>query len=94
MVHTFMEGVHPEYLGIMNRYISKVFKEFTEIITEMPVATEEESKKFKEKFRKASKMILEDFNKKLGEYRERNYVNPILDVVSMLPKDELAAMAE
>ena len=32
--------------------------------------------------------------KKLLDYIQETYVNPITSVVSMLPKDELAAMAE
>lgn len=32
--------------------------------------------------------------KKLEDYRREKYVKPIMDVVSMLPKDDLAGMAE
>ncbi|MFA4909881.1 MAG: hypothetical protein WC649_02370, partial [Desulfobacteria bacterium] len=38
--------------------------------------------------------ILADFDKRLKEYRLNFHINPIINAVSFLPKDELAAMAE
>ena len=37
---------------------------------------------------------LDNHKKKLTTFRQINYVRPVMSVVSMLPKDELAAMAE
>lgn len=39
-------------------------------------------------------MLSEDYQKRFEAYRHENYVQPITSVVSILPKDELAAMAE
>ncbi|MFH1940559.1 MAG: hypothetical protein ABIL68_00545, partial [bacterium] len=37
---------------------------------------------------------LEDYWEKLNNYREEQHINPIMKVVSMIPKLDLAAMAE
>jgi hypothetical protein len=38
--------------------------------------------------------ILKDHKERLEKHRKEKYVRPVTTVVSMLPKDELAAMAE
>ena len=38
--------------------------------------------------------ILKDYWEKLKSYREKEYIDPITTVVAMLPKHELASMAE
>ena len=38
--------------------------------------------------------MFEQYKEKLESYRRQNYVEPVIKVVAMLPKDELAAMAE
>jgi len=86
MVQTFMEGVHPEYISIEIEYLKKVFDQFIEIIAE----NTDKSKNLK----KAARSILRDFRKNLEKYRKEKYIDPIMNIVSKLPKDELASMAE
>ncbi len=50
--------------------------------------------KLKKILQKSSDKIILDFQKKLENHRQEMYVDPVLSVVSMLSKDELAAMAE
>ena len=49
---------------------------------------------FSKKLKEIGISILADFNKKLQDYRRTYHINPIINAVSFLPKDELAAMAE
>jgi hypothetical protein len=51
-------------------------------------------KKLKKALDQEYRNLMTDFNKRLGEYQQEMYINPVLDVVSILPKDELAAIAE
>lgn len=37
---------------------------------------------------------LNHFNEKIQKYQQEHHIDPVLDIVSVLPKDELAAMAE
>jgi len=41
-----------------------------------------------------SNKIFGDYRKDVQTYRRKNYVDPVTRVVTMLPKNELAAMAE
>ena len=89
MVHLFMEGIYEDYLIIERTYLMELFKQFLDIIAE----------KIKRKPKNRSledivRLLIEDFEEKLSEYRKTEYIDPIMKVVSILPKSELAMMAE
>lgn len=95
MVATFMEGIDPVYRGIEESYLSRLLGDFVGIIVDkIEQYTALQKKKLKDRLLAITNQILEDHRKKLVDYRRDKYVNPITSVVSMLPKDELAAMAE
>lgn len=95
MVATFMEGVDPYYRNIEESYLSQVFNEYAGMVAKsIGKYTDEEKGGLKEKLTGIGKEILKDHRKKLEEHRKDTYISPITSVVSMLPKDELAAMAE
>lgn len=95
MVEIFMEGVEPSYMDLEENYLNAIFKEYTDIVSEHVLKSDDKNKqKIKKKLHKISKEILKDYNEKLKNYRNENYTNPITSVVAMLPKDELATMAE
>ena len=95
MVAIFMEGVDPSYRAVEQSYLSKIFSEYAVIIVDnIKGYTVEEKKKLKGKLVGIGKEILKDLGKKLGDYIEKTYSSPVTTVISMLPKDELAAMAE
>ena len=95
MVDTFMEGIDPQYRFLNEIYISEMFEEYTELITEsIKKYIHEEKQKLKAKLKKINRKILVDYQKKLKNHRKKTYTAPVMSVVSMLPKDELAAMAE
>ena len=95
MVVTFMEGADPSYKGYMEAYLSKVFDKYPEIIIEnISKFDDSEKQALKRTLKKASNRIFEDYKKEMKDYSERHHVNPVMDAVAALPKDELAAMAE
>lgn len=96
MVGRFMEGVDPEYRKIEESYLSKIFKEYGDgIVSHLnEKGFDIQSDKLKEKFSKISEKLLENHKEKLKVIREKYFINPITSVVSVLPKDELAEMAE
>jgi len=90
-----MEGVDPSYRDVEESYLSKIFSEYAVIIVDnIKGYTVEEKEKLKRKLVGIGKEILKDLGKKLGDYIEETYSSPVTTVISMLPKDELAAMAE
>lgn len=95
MVDIFMEGADPSYLTSEKSYLSQLFKDYTEILIEnIKGYSDREKNNLKKKMTTISNKILQDHDEKLTNHRSQNYVMPVVRVVSILPKDELAAMAE
>lgn len=95
MGKTFMEGVDPSYRDSMEAYLSKVFDKYPEIIIEsMSKIDDGEKQALKKKLKETSNSIFDDYKKEMEAYSESRHVNPIMNVVAALPRDELAAMAE
>jgi len=95
MVISFMEGIDPSYMEAEQNYLFELFNKYTELIIKILITGNDEKKeRIKKKLQKSSEKILIDHLEKLKIYRQEKYINPVTSVVSMLPKDELAAMAE
>ncbi len=95
MVATFMEGIDPFYNSALEGYLSELFDKYPNHIADAaPKLSENEKKGLVEKLRKLGNDLLDDFKKKMKIYERRYHINPIIDIVAVLPKDELAAMAE
>lgn len=95
MVATFMEGVEPGYEVAIEEYLSQIFEKYPEdVIDSIEKLNADEKRKLKEKLKGAGSELLDRHREELRNYRRVNYVNPVIHVVSALPKDELAAMAE
>lgn len=95
MVHTFMEGIDPNYKETTESYINKIFEEYPKIIAnKLNKYTKTEKKNFEKELKKIGKKLLKDYSENLANYRVNNFISPVTSVVSFLPKDELAAMAE
>ena len=95
MVDTFIQGVDPYYSKIITDSLSEYFAKYPDYIMDsfdnIDVNRKQE---FAKKLKEIGISILEDFNKKLHDYRQTSHISPITNAVSFLPKDELAAMAE
>ena len=84
MVNTFMHGINPDVLTLLQAYLNGLFDRLPEILTHID----------KKDFHEKSKFLLEDFSKKLSDHIRDKHSYPVLRMVTALPKDELAAMAE
>jgi len=95
MVATFIEGVDPAYNKLISDYLSEYFDQYPDfIVGSIENADETKKQEFAKKLKEIGRTIIADFDKKLQAYRSANHVNPIINAVSFLPKDELAGMAE
>jgi len=94
MVATFIEGVDPFYQGILEAYLKRLFNDYPNVIDKMLKLPKSTRKRVLAKIRKESRTVLADLVKDLRAYRGQKHVSRILDAVRILPKDELAAMAE
>ncbi len=95
MVSTFMEGVDPGYKNFKDGYIFKIFDDYAEIIINtLDKYSDLEKGKLKTKLVSSGEQLVTDLNDALANYRRMYLFGPILNVVSGLPRDELASMAE
>ncbi|MBL7135945.1 MAG: hypothetical protein ISS81_05045 [Candidatus Marinimicrobia bacterium] len=95
MVAAFMTGIDPYLQDQIEGYLSEIFDKYPEIIVEnIEKFDYNEKKMLKEKLKKLSNNIFKKYQEDIETYRTKSYVDPVIRVVAMLPKDELAVMAE
>lgn len=95
MIAAFIEGIVPDYQKEIERYLLEIINNYPNVIIEsIEKLNSVEKEALKQKSRKMSKKMFEKYIERLRNYRRRYYVDPVIDVVAMLPKDELASMAE
>jgi hypothetical protein len=95
MVVTFMEGVDPQYQQAMEMDLARIFAAYTkDVVESIDKLDKEEKKELLQKLKVVRIDILKRYREKLEEYRSSAYAQPIVSVVSVIPKSELATLAE
>ena len=91
MVQRFMEGIDPVFLKYTSASIEESIYQFgKEILDVLELSNPERT----EMLRNVSAKHTEKYSKRAIEFRKEHFVDPIMDVVEHLPKEELANMAE
>lgn len=91
--HLFMEGISPEYTQFLGLLLERVLSDKSDKLIQAYVPGQDrttETRLQNTDNRKIAEQFLEEF----GTYRNKEVVQPILEVVRALPKEEMAAMAE
>ena len=88
MVHTFMRGINPSIFEMLQNYMNQLFVRLPELMDD--TISDDNKQNFTEK----TKELLIDFFDKFSNYVREEHISPVLNMVEVLPKDELAAMAE
>jgi hypothetical protein len=79
MVRTFLEGIDPRFRQAVTAWVGKILQGLATIAPQLtPV----------------SGSVLADFEKAVDELSAQEFRNDVIGTVAILPKDELAAMAE
>lgn len=95
MVASFMEGVNPSVSRFIARYLEQLFSRLPELVKdEELVGTDAEKTKLRERITHEAEQLLMGFRNQINVHKRIQHVDPILNMVQVLPKDELAAMAE
>jgi hypothetical protein len=97
MVRTFMEGIHPDYNDVIEKLLQALLQNYGKTILRHL-----KNKLTDGEIKALGKLLLEDankrtfdyFNSEIKAYRENNISSPIVTMVSSMPKEELAVMAE
>lgn len=95
MVHTFMEGVDPEYQGFLEKDLRNTLDGIVQAVVEVGTfADQAEKEQFEKALSTAAGGELSRCVERLKKYRDRHQVAPVISMVASLPKDELAELAE
>jgi len=95
MVWTFLSGVDPDVEKFASDYINNIFNLYPGVLEASDFDISEETMQLiRTKLLEYREAIVSDYNKEILNFRRANNSKPIIDMVGVLPKDELAAMAE
>ena len=95
MVHTFMQGVDPGYEHYAVTSVNEIIKKYyVDPIENAAQMKDQEKQDLLKNIRGIQAALIKEFRDKLTQHKRTNYIDPVLDAVAALPKDELAAMAE
>lgn len=95
MVHSFLRGIHPDIHEFLDAYLTATFDKYElQIMTSLAGVEKLDFADFNKKLVSAKDVILKELKKDLRDRQSKHHVDPVLDAVEVLPKDELAAMAE
>lgn len=95
MVASFMNGLNPSVHNFVISYLEEVFRRLPELVDEGSLKGDDCAKRNTlQQYGKDIQSLLSDFFDQLTTHTQREHVQPIMQMVNALPKDELAAMAE
>lgn len=89
MVMTFMNGINPRVLHFVQSYLNEAFRRLPELLD----GSKNDSND-KKVFKGQTVKLLREFIDKFSDHLRDEQSHPVLRMVTVLPKDELAAMAE
>lgn len=95
MVIRFMEGVDKSYNQAVENFLSEILKkEYPGALAAELGRTDEERMALQKKMSAMGQALHDEYLREMQNLRRVNFVKPIVRAVAVLPKDELAAMAE
>jgi len=95
MVSTFLNGIGPEYRGFVNRVVKDALAGLPEVMmTAMPDIADSDRRGLESRLRSAVGNVALWLSSQLAGYRVENHVNPVVDTIKWMPKEEMAQLAE
>ncbi|MCK4837379.1 MAG: hypothetical protein KAS94_01175, partial [Desulfobulbaceae bacterium] len=97
-IATFIEGIDPKQSSIINDYIREILEKCPRSV--MSMLDEElslnntQKQKIFQKITALSNNCYQNFINDIQQYRGEHHVLPLINMVALLPKEELAIMAE
>lgn len=95
MVTSFMEGMNPAVARFITQYLTQLIKRFTDLLQDNDLSGNDQAKvQLRNRLKGDIKKLTDEFFSQLNSHKRAEHIDPILNMVQVLPKDELAAMAE
>jgi len=92
-IDSFITGIHPKLSRKAGEDTSNILKEFTNFINEI-IEDNDKYKSVHDTINEIREKILTKYEEEFKEYVISEHVIPVYEIISVLPKDELAIMAE
>lgn len=95
MVDRFMLGIDPDYNRYLERNVTQIMKSSAEeLINKYAVGDEDQKKKILKEINPVITEKLKEHFATARDYRQENFSKPIINMAELLPKEELAHLAE
>lgn len=94
MVHRFMEGVDSDYQDYIEYALGYWLRKFSNDIIRLLVDDQKVRRQLRKNLPEAIKAAVAKFAGNAQRFRRQEFVRPVLDILNLLPKEELATMAE
>ncbi|WP_127346236.1 hypothetical protein [Pseudidiomarina mangrovi] len=95
MVAAFMNGMNPSVNELINVYLNHIFSRLPDLLSDEELeGSAVDSDTIKKKLQGDAKTLHADFIDVIQKHIREQHISPVLNMVTALPKDELAAMAE
>ncbi len=95
MVYQFMEGIAPGYLPYLHRSVVSHLEQYTDdLMRSLSKHSNIETEKLRDVLDQYHTQVADSFMDSVEGFGARFFSQPIMNVVAMLPKEQLAEMAE
>jgi hypothetical protein len=95
MVNTFIEGIDPSFRQVLDAYLRELIANYPmQVLQAIPEVPVDKREALVKDLSGMADQVLQDFSSRIAAYIRQNHIDPVLNAVAALPKDELAAMAE
>ena len=96
MVQTFMDGLHPIYPKALRGLVARTIDLLIEGLSDKlaTVVPDDEVERYARDLEEIKSAIVEGFEESLQDLLRSTHYGPIMSIVGVLPKEELAEMAE
>jgi hypothetical protein len=94
MVERFVEGVDSDYLNWIDSTARKVFMGFAEELAKSAISSAKVRRTFLKQLPSIVDKTISELSDSSATFRWHEFIRPVLDAVDVLPKEELANMAE
>lgn len=94
-VRTFISGINPRFKTTVHNYMKEMFANYPRLIVEsMTGIADDESQKLGRRLEEIAEEQFDFYASRMEQYERSEFVDPIIEAVTVQPKDELASMAE
>lgn len=98
VVYTFMQGIDFQYRNKKRLYLKKIFDDYPLVLIknlqELSKISEKRKKKLEVALKSIGNNLFDEYVENMTNYSRKNFIDPVMNIIQVLPTDELASVAE